>query len=374
MWQYIVLFILVIISTIIFDVIKDKKLLKLFYFFIFIFCSLLMGLRYKVGIDTYNYMDLYKYIPKLDVINVNNIFNYDVQPLFLIFLSSCKTFISEDFVWVQLFHSFFVNYVVFSFIKKYSSAPFMGIFFYFVTCFLYFNTEIIKESFAIAIFLLSYKYLLKKSWIKYYLMVLLGTLFHTSAILLILVPLILNLKLDKKFFIYWGICLIVFLNILYFTEFFSYIDAVNKFNRYMNQSEINEMNYTWNLLLFIQSSLLPLCALFICKKILEIQVQYEGLILFMVIIGTGALINGVIFPRFCNYYILYYVLILAEILKKYLLTKGSKFLITFFFIFFFFYYLYDFWSHSKYTIWIPYNSIFYPAEDPARNNLWKKLF
>lgn len=55
--------------------------------------------------------------------------------------------------------------------------------------------EVIRESFAIAFFLLSIDACLRKRWLIYYLYIAIAFLFHAGAIFLIIVPFLFNWKI-----------------------------------------------------------------------------------------------------------------------------------------------------------------------------------
>ncbi|WP_313097154.1 EpsG family protein [Empedobacter sp.] len=375
MIEYFILFLIVTFSIIIFDLNKYKELKTQIYYFIFIFSSLLMGLRYKVGIDTYNYMVSFKNVPYFYNIHFSEILNYEYPPLFLIISSLIKTFISNEFYVFQLFHTFFINYVIFFFIKKNIKFPFIGIFVYFLIYFLYFNTEIIKESIAVCIFLLNYKNLVNRKWLRYYILVIISILFHPSASILLLLPLLINLRFNKKFIIIFSIAILLMLNLSIILPHFSFFEKIRKVQFYLEQDEINNMNFTWNLLLTIQLSVFPFLTLFFLKRIYKLETKFENILLVMVIIGSGCLLNGVIFQRFTNYFIPFYGILLANLFYTYIFKYNKfKILVSFFLVSMCTIYNYDFWSHSRYKIWIPYHSIFNEKEDSDRNELYNGLF
>ena len=95
----------------------------------------------------------------------------------------------------QIVHVLFINTVFFSFFKKYSKYLFVAIFLYYIYPYFIFNMEVIRESFAIAFFLLSIDACLRKRWLIYYLYIAIAFLFHAGAIFLIIVPFLSNWKI-----------------------------------------------------------------------------------------------------------------------------------------------------------------------------------
>ena len=171
---------------------KNESAKKFHYYFALIILILLAGLRYRIGGDTCRYMDLY-----------GTDLGYEAelggrfQPLWRL-LTNALYSISPDFTLFQFVHAIFLNTVIFSFFRKYSPWVFVCIFLYFIKPYLYLNTETIRQSLAIAIFLLSVQACIKRKWGLYYLYVLIAFLFHSGAILLAIVPFLFGRRIDAK--------------------------------------------------------------------------------------------------------------------------------------------------------------------------------
>lgn len=84
---------------------------------------------------------------------------------------------------------FLLNILLFYLIKKYSGYKFTVVFFYFSYLYLYYNMEILREALAIAIFLYALRFYKSGNWGKYYLMVFVCFLFHSSAVVTFFIPL-----------------------------------------------------------------------------------------------------------------------------------------------------------------------------------------
>ena len=181
-----------------FDYVYAKGNRKLFYIICLLFFILVSGLRWKVGGDTYSYQFSFENdVPTLSNIDKKYLFEYKWEPLFKILMSLCKT-ISKDFFVFQLAHSLILNILLFRFFKKYTKNVFTSLFIYAFFSYLYFNTEILRESLAIAIFTLMYDYYNKKDWKIYYILGIIALGFHTSAFITLLFPLFRNQKLNQK--------------------------------------------------------------------------------------------------------------------------------------------------------------------------------
>lgn len=187
---FIVLFIL-IVFTIKYDILHHTKN-KVFWFFVCAaICGLLAGFRYQVGLDSINYEQLFEEA-SFDFITYGfegTIGTYQYEPLWML-LYYLVNLIGGDYYTFQLIVGLVVNFVIFYFFYKYSTHYFTCTLIYFALSFLYLNTEIMRAVLSICVLLLSYKYLIKKKYLKFILWMLFATLFHRSAaILAIICPL-----------------------------------------------------------------------------------------------------------------------------------------------------------------------------------------
>jgi hypothetical protein len=184
---YIIIFLFLFLSAIHYDVngYKVNNYLVFIWWLIFV---LLAGLRYRVGCDTFSYMLSYKTIPTIENLTYKQLVSNVYQPFWVILSSLCKS-VSKDFTFFQLVHAVIANSIIFYFIRKNSIYFFTGILFYFIFYYLYFNMEILRETLAICVFLLSLKYFFSNKWLKYYIFCFIALMFHLSAILLFFLPL-----------------------------------------------------------------------------------------------------------------------------------------------------------------------------------------
>lgn len=185
---------------------KNESAKKFHYYLSLIILILLAALRYRIGGDTCRYMDVYSDL------SVEADLGGRFQPLWML-LTNMLYSISPDFTLFQFVHAIFLNVVIFSFFRKYSPWVFVCIFLYYLKPYLYLNTEIIRQSFAVAIFLLSVQACIKRKWWSYYLYVLVAFLFHSGAILLIVVPFLYGRKINVKTIA--GICMCIMVLGLY---------------------------------------------------------------------------------------------------------------------------------------------------------------
>jgi hypothetical protein len=155
------------------------------------------GFQYCMGSDIVIYMKEYDYTTWQDV-SLDAIFGFNNRQLGWIFLVNICKIISNDFVFLKIIQASFVNIVFFIFFKKQSESIFTCILFYAIFLYLDFNFNVLRQSIAVAIFLLGYKYYIDKSWLKYYMFVFFAIMFHNSAVILILLPLFRLININDK--------------------------------------------------------------------------------------------------------------------------------------------------------------------------------
>ena len=204
MFVYTILLFLLLFGCFHFDYRKNTVLKSFYFFAIFIFCTLMTGLRYRVGGDALAYEDYFSSYPDLRsymyfLNHDNEYFGY--QPLYLLFVAACKS-ISPDYYFYQFLHSVVFNSVFFWFINRYSKYKFTTVLICYVfLLYFYLGYEIQREIFAICCFLIAYKYFLKNRWLPYYLMCIMAFTFHISAIFLFILPFFKLIKFTKRFLV-----------------------------------------------------------------------------------------------------------------------------------------------------------------------------
>lgn len=366
-----------------FDVLNHKLGKRGAYFILCVFLIFLAGLRYRVGGDTLNYMVYHKFIPDLFHIDLFTPIVGVNKEVGWIFLSSVAKLFGDEFYWIQFLQATIVNVGVFIFFKRHTKFYFTGVLFYYITFYLYFNFEILRESVAISIFILyGLKYILAKKYKMFYLTVGFMTLFHTSAVFLILLPLL--LKFSSKNYNYFYICTAIYVVGLIISPFFYDFlksDAVSsifadKFNLYL------DYNFTvyGKIQAYLIYIVLPLVAYRYTKKTQNVFLVF--LVAYAVLGSLTSLFT--IFFRFLNYFtpvlILEVTSLFVVILKNKrdrLRVQHSFFLIIFVFIV----------ANVKilktvdtnrdikwYSNWYPYYSVFEQKADPDREYIWLQQF
>jgi len=266
MLYFFIVFCLILLSVK-YDYSNKKNGFTFFYVLTWIVFILVAGLRFRVGGDTIGYMTTYERLPSLWDISYANFLDYKYDPLWIILCALAKT-ISPDFTVLQIFHAFILNTIIFFFVKINTKYVFTSILVYFLFYYFHFNMEVIRESLAVAIFLISLKHFIQRQWLKYYLLVFVAFLFHSSATILFFLPLLKSFSLNKKNSIL--LFLIFMIGIFvgqYFIPFFESLSFTTK----MLEKLQDYSNYSFTLYGIISSFLkyviMPVLITYVCKKL-----------------------------------------------------------------------------------------------------------
>ncbi|MDE5868880.1 MAG: EpsG family protein [Muribaculaceae bacterium] len=329
---------------------------------LFVYMVLLMGCRYRVGMDTISYIKLYKEVPEIGELSFNNLFNQAHEPAYILICSIVRSF-THEFWPVQLIMSLLTTGCVFIFLYKRCTNAFYGVFFFLLLQWLYFSTEIIRQSVAIGIFLLNWSNAEKRRWVLYYLISLLSISFHYSAVLIWVLPFV---KFLKPNWFYILLCvailsitpLIETLNKLLFLGVMS-----EKVSVYVK--DVDTVNMNWRIGEFIKTGLPAILA--VCMYgIAKLKLKVRPIVLLQILFCCGAFAIPVIFQRFTNYTTLFVTVALANFVSSREVKALSRvFVIGFICMTQSLYY------YSMYPTWLPYESIFDPVKNREREEFYR---
>ncbi len=325
--------------------------------FLFVYLTLLIGLRFEVGGDTLNYMGMWKWQKDLSA------WKFSLKEYFApgySLLCSISYTISPNFYVFQLIHSLIFNTLLFVFLSRTTKYKYSALFFVFVLTYLYFSTEILREAIAVLIFAFNYTNLLKRRWIKYYIGVLFCLMFHFSAIILVFLPFVKWIKIDRN---YIWCCIFIVIIGLSFSKFIGYFNdtsiLADQASRYLGQTTHGKFADAMRLLRLF---LFPLFLVILMKYGMHKDIRFENMLAIYILFGLASFFYPIIFARFANYFILFYAISFAEIVIDSIKIHRKSFrnntlilLVSFMII-----YGSDYIMYHKYIRWVPYYSIMNP--------------
>lgn len=299
---------------------------KIFYIFFIVFLTIVTGLRYQIGADWTNYLNIYDYFKGLNFFD--SLLITDPGYGILNYLSQ----------YIGFKDTIFVNSIcgLLFFICIYKvSISFKNYWLTLLICYSYLILVVsmgyTRQSVAIALGLLAFKYLLNKKYNKYFISILLAFLFHKSAIILLAFSplIILNNFFNKKvnFYIYTLLSFIILTGLIYYS-------SISGENMYTDtSSDISSAGA----ILRIAVHFLPLSYYFIYREKIKkymndriVVFDYLSIMIFY-ILGVG-LIFSTLADRFNLYLIIYDVFVL-NILYNLFNTGHKRILVFTIFIF-----------------------------------------
>ena len=317
--EYICLYFLVIIIGIIYLNKNNINIIRL----IFLILILFSGCRYYIGVDYPMYMKIFFFIK-------NNINDYEVLRLEKGYYFLVKFIVSINGTQQLTFLviAFFTNYLIYKNIKKESSDILMSTLIYFLVGAYYsagFN--LIRQVMAISIFFYSIIFIKQKKIIKYFLFIIVGSLFHKSCIVLLPLYWILNLKYNR------------FIKIVLISITVSFNFLLPKVYEILGYGQYTILEYEATTS-FITLSLFFILALLIeiFSNIIFLDNVSKNINFFTILLVLSIFLNEKNFPtmnqvfiRMSSYFTFYYIILIPQLLG-YLTKKYSKVIKFLFFI------------------------------------------
>ncbi|MFW6015621.1 MAG: EpsG family protein [bacterium] len=248
----------ILLSTIIFGIIipkangNNRKVYLFITFSIMFFYSALRGS--SVGIDTSNYLDIFNEIKYMGLVNSVKTLRFEYGFIFFNYLLS---FTNN----AQLFliaTSLFIFYSFSKTIYRYSYNVIISTFL-FVAFFFGRTMNTVRQFVALSIILLSLPYLFNKKTLKFVIMVIMASMFHSTAILFMVLTLyalpkininnytLLKMNINKKTIMATGIIVVVLIYKfdLVVNFFFALFPQYSRFMNVTRYTATSEVNMFW---------------------------------------------------------------------------------------------------------------------------------
>jgi len=369
---YIIIIIILLLFTIQYDV-NNKKVSNTLIFLWWLIFVLLAGLRFRVGGDTNAYMLYYNQTLKIADLNYHEFIKDSYQPFWVILCSLSKT-VSSDFTFFQFVHAIITNSIIFYFIRKNSNYFFTGILFYFIFYYLYFNTEILRETLAICVFILSLRYYLLKKWTIYYIFCFIAFLFHISAIVLFFLPLFSSIWTKRSYFIFFVVILVLLILLSKFNIYEKIFDLIpNEDIRSKAKIQTVAPGAKANIFGVIYTSvvniIIPFTLIYVSEQFVGYKSEFRSLLYAYILISLIAIFLSPTY-RFLNYLNPIYYLFLANMLHelfRYPRVRRFRYtIVLFIFLLPFSVHLMTLFRNTSdngpvrrfYSRWYPYHSVF----------------
>jgi hypothetical protein len=323
---------------------NSHKQHRLWLMCIYLIC--LTGFSYGLGADKFTYMDEFEEYPNTfdeigDIIFQQIVFKGEM-PLWTILNLACKSWFNSFYA-VQLLESATINIAVCYLASKYTHRYFLFLLVYFFSLqYFIFNTEVMREGFALGIMLLGMDaYVCGEKW-KFFLALPLALLFHISAAVVLLF-LFARFRITWKTLIYafFASFLIWFLSDHVLGKFM--VLALGGMGAFVGKALYYAIQATtifgflrWALIYLV----FPFIIMYTSTKLEpseELKKRKEKFIAFMLILGViASAMSG--FIRLYNYTYIFYLIMFADFIymliryKEHLIVRLGTFAGTLFFI------------------------------------------
>ncbi|WPL42904.1 EpsG family protein [Priestia megaterium] len=147
-----------------------------------------------VGTDTLNYYQSYL------IISQESFFSESASRMEIgyVMLARLLSTLGLDFLGFQIVTTAFIFFSFGKFILKYSKNIAFSVYFFVASRMFFATMNISRQYIAVAILLLSVEFIKKRQFLKFFLIVLLASLFHTTAIVFLVIYPIVQLRLNFK--------------------------------------------------------------------------------------------------------------------------------------------------------------------------------
>lgn len=306
-----ILLILISLSVLV-DIYKIKCPQKTIYWLLVIGLILVSSFRFRIGIDSIRYEESYSDIPAIFNLSFEDLSSLPYEPLWIVFCSFLRAF-SDEFLLLQLVHAVIINWIFCRFLYRNTENKFIALFFYTIAMYFLFNFESIRESLAIAIFLLFWEKWRTKLYL-YYLGCLVCCFMHYSAAILFFIPFFWKVKLNV-----FTLCSItfgvIFIGILVSEVLAQFsVSFLGSLIEYKYRTYISREG-TFSLYLVLIYFVIPLTAfiLWILREKKQHGFHAYLLIYFALLLCSFFV---PIMLRFANYFVIFYIIFLADLLSK----------------------------------------------------------
>ena len=299
---------------------------EIYYRYILVSFILMSGLSYKVG------SDINAYMAEFSIVNYDNVIDADFfaltnkQPLWLLLENVCKTVVN-DFAFMKIVISIFVCIVFFRFFQDNTRYYFSSLLAYFFMISFDVNFNILRQSIAMAFFLIAYSCMTKNKALLTYLFVTLAVMFHNSAIILLIVPLLTKINLHRVPFLSWAIAIGTSIVLLFFMSYSGLLQGLtmviqsDDFNTFAEIYDSSE--YGTSSVRIVSVIFYVFLHSFIYYYL--VKFKYPNLLIWMFVFYTVIFLLSYSIPilgRIKLYFIPFYIVAVIELIYKY--TKENK--------------------------------------------------
>ncbi len=183
----------------------SKKLLSSTSFFIILLLLVVMaGIRYNVGTD-------YETYSQVQIPEVLSGMTGRVELLYQVLIKIGAALGSyQTYMWIFLLTHLFIIFPIMIAYKQLSNSFLLSMFIFLFSGFYNNSLNMMRQSIAIALFIFGIRFIIKRKFIQYITIIIIASLFHSTAILLLPVYFLYNKHISNKLFMTVAIAILAF--------------------------------------------------------------------------------------------------------------------------------------------------------------------
>ena len=291
------------------ELFKTKNNRKILCIVMGIVYFLIAALRGRtVGGDTDIYVRVFEKMSKIDMVVAYE--EADKDPVFYAFLNIMSK-ITDSYTILFIVIALFFTVTVTKFIYKYSKEPALSWLIVLAFSLYQFTLTAMRQTIAISFVLIAFSCLFEKKWFKGVIAVLLGALFHSSAIAVLIVFIVYKVKINKP--ILWGSVAVLGLSLLFNEQIVQWLLNVFQGETLSYGISEEQSGYTMLLVIFI---LYVFAILFVNTDELEKSktVQMLFMLSFFAVFFETLVPAQPVFFRFAFYFLYGLIVLIPEVI------------------------------------------------------------
>lgn len=297
-----------------------------FYIFVVSLMTIVAGLSYRLGIDTIYWMNEFEDYPNLANLKITELNTYIREPGWVLLNVISKSIIN-DFSLIKCLSAFAINIPIAILIYKFSRYHFSLLLLYYLSDWLSFSFENIRETFALSIYLFAIiDYLEKKDIKRYLIRAFPMVFFHQFALIPYLCTYLCTLLKSKKtIYITLLVIFVTSFSVMQlfgdFVELFGYVssDASERANAYLNHDQYGLQSFSLQgaILYLMLNIIMPIVVMFDLLK--RNEHEKAAIMIFYVIIGVAGYYLNIVF-RVAHYITIFYLVFVLN----YIIAGNSR--------------------------------------------------
>lgn len=194
---YFIIFLLMGLGYVLTEQKKENKWTIGYLMISFLVLTFFASFRYAIGFDYFSYQNIYKMVAEW---TFGDIFSFYWYEPFFFLLCKIGALLGCSFPIFLFIINLFLFFVAMRFIYLESKMPWISVGLYILLQFLAYNMNLVRQSIAVAFFLLAYPYLKNRKIVPFGILIFIGGLFHNSLWFMAPLYFLLTWKGNWKFF------------------------------------------------------------------------------------------------------------------------------------------------------------------------------